>query len=70
MTCDKCKYFKILYEPLRTKGELWDMGRAECDKHNLITDFANHSKFKRLDTCENFEPQESEVIQSDTDRRF
>lgn len=57
MTCDKCKHFKILYEPLRTEGTLWDMGRAKCDKHNLITDFANHGKFKRLDTCENFEPQ-------------
>lgn len=57
MTCDKCKHFKVLYEPLRTKGELWDMGRAKCNKHDLITDFANHGKFKRLDTCDNFEPQ-------------
>jgi hypothetical protein len=60
MTCDKCKHFKVLYEPLRTPGILWDMGRAKCEKHNLITDFADHSKFKRLDTCENFESQESE----------
>ena len=60
MTCDKCKYFEVLYEPLRTKGELWDMGRAKCDRRNLITDFANHGKFKRLDTCEDYEPQESE----------
>ena len=59
MTCDKCKFFKVLYEPLRTTGELWDMGRAKCDKHDLITDFANYGKFKRLDTCEDFEPQES-----------
>lgn len=61
MTCDKCKYFKILYEPLRDKGNLWDMGKAECVKHNLITDFANHAHFKRLNVCEDFEPQESEV---------
>ena len=60
MTCDKCKHFKVLYEPLRTKGTLWDMGRAKCDKHNLITDFANHEKFKRLDTCKEYESQESE----------
>lgn len=60
MTCDKCKFFKVLYEPLRTTGELWDMGRAICNKHNLITDFANYGKFKRLDTCEDFEPKESE----------
>ena len=56
MTCDKCVYFKILYEPLRDTGELWDMGRAKCDKHNLITDFTNHGKFKWLDTCEDYEP--------------
>ncbi len=60
MTCDECKYFNILHEPLRTEGELWDFGRAKCEKHNLITDFANHEKFKRLDTCEDFELAESE----------
>ena len=32
-----------------------------CDKckYDLITDFANHGKFKRLDTCDDFEPQET-----------
>jgi len=60
MTCDKCKYFKVLYEPLRTEGALWDMGRAICNKHDLIIDFANHGKFKRLDTCEDFELTERE----------
>ena len=49
MSCDECEYFKILYEPLRTKGELWDLGRAICEKYNLVTDFANHGKFKRLE---------------------
>ena len=57
MTCDKCKYFRILYEPLRAKGMLFDLGRAKCEEHNQITDFANHGKFKQLDTCENYEPQ-------------
>jgi len=60
MTCDKCKHFKILCEPLRSGRVLWDMGRAICEKHNLIADFADHKKFKRLETCEDFEPQESE----------
>ena len=55
MTCDECKYFKIVQEPLRTTGTLWDMGRAVCNKHNLITDFADHPKFERLDTCEDYE---------------
>ena len=45
MSCDRCKYFKIMYEPLRTQGVLWDLGRAKCERHDLITDFANHSKF-------------------------
>ena len=66
MTCDKCKYFNVLYEPLKTAGALWDMGRAKCNKHDYITDFANHGKFKRLDTCEDFEPQESEGIDADS----
>ena len=61
MTCDKCEHFKVLYEPLRTKGELWDMGKAECAKHNLETDFSTHGKFKRLSTCEDFEPKKKEA---------
>ena len=61
MTCDKCEYFKILYEPIRSEGVLWDLGRAECEKHNLIVEFANHGKFKKLEVCEDFESQESEV---------
>jgi len=61
MTCDKCEHFKVLYEPLRTKGELWDMGKAECGKHNLETNFSTHGKFKRLSICEDFEPKEKEV---------
>ena len=57
MTCDKCEHFKILYEPIRTPEILWDMGRAICNKHDLIVDFANHGKFKRLDTCEDYKPR-------------
>lgn len=48
MTCDKCEHFKIVYEPLHSKGVIWDLGRAHCKKHNFIVDFANHGKFKRL----------------------
>lgn len=52
MHCKDCQYFKILYEPIRTTGALWDLGRAKCEKHNLITDFANHGKFERLECVE------------------
>ena len=48
MNCDKCSYFKILYEPLRDTGGLIDMGRARCEKYDLIKDFSNHGQFKRL----------------------
>ena len=54
MTCENCEHFKILYEPLRTKGTLWDLGRAVCQKHNLVTDFFNHGKFKKLKCPDNF----------------
>lgn len=54
MTCDECQYFKVLYEPLRDTSALWDMGRAVCKKHDLVCDFANHGKFKRLDICGDF----------------
>ena len=50
MTCENCQYFKILYEPLRDKGVIWDFGKAKCEKYDLYVDFVNHGKFKRL-TC-------------------
>lgn len=60
MTCDECKYFKIIQEPLRTEGTIFDFGRVRCEKHNLISDFCSisHKEFEQLDTCEDFEPQE------------
>lgn len=52
MHCKDCEHFKIMYEPLKDKGVIWDFGRARCEKHNLITDFANHRKFERLECVE------------------
>ena len=43
--CENCKYFSIAYEPF---GYEW--GRAVCKKYDLITDFKDHRKIKRL-TC-------------------
>ena len=54
MSCDRCKYFKIMYEPLKTQGALYDLGRAKCERHDLITDFSNHGKFKKLETCNDY----------------
>lgn len=52
MTCDKCEYLKIIYEPLRMEGIplALDFGKAKCIKHSLYTYFLNHKKFKTL-TC-------------------
>ena len=54
MTCDQCQHFKIIQEPMKGIDGLYDLGRAECKKYNLVTDFINHSKFKRLETCEDY----------------
>lgn len=53
-TCDKCVYFKITAETQRIAGQIFDLGTAECKKHNLVADFLNHGKFKRLKICEDY----------------
>lgn len=48
MTCDKCEHFKIMCEPQRINGVIFELGRAHCKKHDFVVDFVNHGKFKRL----------------------
>lgn len=43
--CKDCKYFKILYKPIRG----FDWGKACCTRYDLFTDFANQSKLNRLE---------------------
>ena len=50
--CWECPHFKILYEPLHGIGELYDSGRAKCKKHDLIVDFLDHRKLKKLECVE------------------
>lgn len=45
--CKDCEYFRIVQEPL---PDHMDTGMARCEKHDLVTDFYNHGKLKRL-TC-------------------
>ena len=52
MNCKDCEHFHIRQEPLRTPGKLWDMGLAECKKHNVVADFANETKLNRLKCVE------------------
>ena len=35
-------------EPYRSGGELWDLGQARCEKHDLICEFSSHRKLNRL----------------------
>lgn len=57
MACDKCQYFKILYEPQKIGGQTWDFGRVRCEKHDLIADFLDRRKFKRLECPDNAESE-------------
>lgn len=50
--CWECSHFKIQYEPLHGIGELYDFGRAKCEKHDLIVDFLDHRKLKKLECVE------------------
>ena len=48
MLCKDCPHFRITAEPLKDV----DFGHAVCEKFNLITDFLDHRKFKRLECVE------------------
>ena len=48
MLCKDCPHFKIIMEPVKDV----DFGRAECKKHNLVTEFLDHRKFKWLSCIE------------------
>mgnify|MGYP003571332546 CR=1 FL=1 len=53
MNCIDCPHFKIAYWPIKADKGYWDLGRAVCEKHDLVTDFANRGKLKRLECVEN-----------------
>ena len=52
MKCIDCPHFQIAYEPIKADKGYWDFGRAVCKKYDLVTDFANHGKLKRLECVE------------------
>lgn len=53
MKCCDCPHFKIQYEPIgKISTGIWDFGRAKCKKHNLVIDFADHRKLKKLECIE------------------
>lgn len=57
MNCTKCKYFRILQEPIRG----FDAGKAKCNKYSLYIDFMSHSRLNRL-TCEDRPKTEEEKL--------
>ena len=61
MLCKDCPHFHIDYPPLNGA----DFGRASCRKYNLITDFIDKRKFKRLECVDkgsNLEGVPDEVL--------
>jgi hypothetical protein len=50
MKCLDCVHFRIRQEPIRSGGGIpLDFGMAECDKYNLVVDFASHRKLNKLE---------------------
>lgn len=48
MKCAKCEHFNILYPPYRSGGILWDTGRAECTKYNLVIETVSKQQINKL----------------------
>ena len=52
MKCKDCPHFKILYDPIGKAMEIWDFGKAKCEKHDLYVDFASKRKLNKLECVE------------------
>jgi hypothetical protein len=48
MKCKNCPYFRIRQRPI--KG--FDLGMAECKKHDLVVDFRSMTKVNMLECVE------------------
>lgn len=50
MKCTDCEHFHVLYPPYRSGGGgiLWDTGRAECTKYNLVVDTVSQKQIDKL----------------------
>lgn len=56
MLCKDCFHFHIRQHPIKagkeSKAGYWDLGLAECGKHNLVVDFLDRGKLNRLECVE------------------
>jgi len=69
MKCWECEHFKIQYEPIgKISTGIWDFGRAKCTKHNLVVDFTDHRKLKKLKCIE--QKQEGRYEEEQTRMRY
>lgn len=51
MNCKTCEYFHIRQHPIKANGgSYWDLGLAECKKHNAYVTFGTTRKLNKL-TC-------------------
>lgn len=47
--CKDCKDFRIVAEPIKADGCIWDLGQAKCEKYNMVVDFTDHRKLNKLE---------------------
>ena len=47
--CNDCQYFKIIINPVRADGELFELGQARCEKYNMVVDYTNNRKLNNLE---------------------
>lgn len=48
MLCKDCEHFRIRYEPLKVGKDIWDFGMAQCDKYQMVVEFASRRKINKL----------------------
>lgn len=55
MKCIDCQHFKILYDPIGKGMEIWDFGKAKCEKYDAYVDFASKRKLNKMECIEKSE---------------
>lgn len=60
MKCADCEHLKVVYPPIRGPFGCIELGRARCMKHDLIADFTNMTKFRKMD-CQGESEGENET---------
>lgn len=56
--CIDCEHLNLIVDPERVCGEIYELGYALCEKHNLYTYYKDKRKFNRLVCVEDPEGEE------------